>query len=219
MNEIEFVSIGGWCGTKMALTRNNIFAPSNPFDYVRSSIIGVIDCLENDFANFFPKEKIKQEKGFYLSKCCEFQHEDFDNQETIDSFNRKITRFKEVLSKKTHVCFLRTVCLNDYENELKYYKTLQNAIEKLYPHLKYIICFIITKQNYLSYCKNLDDKTFVFAINNKLVFSPSEYLQGTYKYIIDFIVNENLFLKIPVPIDIELIKSDTRLEVKNLFHE
>ena len=170
MNEIEFVSIGGWCGTKMALTRNNIFRPSNPFDYVRSSIIGVIDCLENDFSNFLPKEKIKQDTGFYLSTCCEFQHDDLADQDVIDSFNRKITRFKEVLSKKMPVCFLRTICLNDYENELKYYKTLQNAIEKLCPHLKYIICFIITKQNYLSYYKNLDDKTFVFAINNKIVF-------------------------------------------------
>lgn len=52
---MNFISIGGWCGTKVALKELGYFdEPSLPFDSVRSSIEGIIDCIENDFENFFP---------------------------------------------------------------------------------------------------------------------------------------------------------------------
>jgi hypothetical protein len=216
-NTIEFCSIGGWCGTKLALNANSFVRPSYPFDYVRSSILGVIDCFENDFLNYFPKQNVKTPNGFYLSSCCEFQHGDIFNENNIISYNRKITRFRELLKQNKPVCFLRTICLNDYDNEIKYYKKLQEVIEKAYPNLNYIICFIITKQKNLCYYKNLDNKTFIFTINN-VQTHHHDYLLGTYRYILNFILHNNLFFNVPNSNNIELINSDTELETIGLNH-
>ena len=218
VNDIEFVSIGGWCGTKMALTANNYESASNPFDYVRSSMLGVIDCFENNFQNYFPESYVKQSNGFYLSQCCEFQHEDFADPNTIISLNRKISRFRDLLTEYKSVCFLRTITLDNFTNELKYYKQLQTAIEGSYQNLNYIICFIITKQKFTSYYKNLDDKTFVFSIDNQYTH-VHDYLGPKYKYIFDLISNNNLFSTIPPANNIDLIVSNTELETLGLKHE
>jgi hypothetical protein len=219
MNDITFISLGGWCGTKLALAANNYSSASNPFDYVRSSILGVIDCFETDFSNYFPKDNKKEANGFFLSKCCEFQHEDITSEKSILSFNRKIKRFRELLKQNKQVCFLRTICLNDYDNELKYSKDLQKAIEKSYPTLNYIVCFIITRQNNLSYYKNLDNKTFIFTINNTYVHTSHDYLIETYRYVFNFIKDNNLFDSIPNSNNnIELIKSNIELETISLIH-
>jgi hypothetical protein len=61
---MNFISIGGWCGTIIALKELGLFdEPSLPFDCVRSSIEGIIDCIENNFENYFPKE-IKKDSRF-----------------------------------------------------------------------------------------------------------------------------------------------------------
>jgi hypothetical protein len=201
----------------MALKSNMYLKPSLPFDYVRTSILVIIDCFENDFLNYFPKDNVKNQNGFYSSECCEFQHEDITCTDAINSFNRKIVRLKELLNENKPVCFLRTICLNDYDNEIKYYKKLQEAIEKSYQKLNYNVCFIITKQSDLCYYKNLDSKTFIFTINNTYTHIH-DYLQPTYKYIFDFILNHNLFLNIPNSNNINLIKSNTELQSYVLFH-
>jgi hypothetical protein len=219
MSDIEFISLGGWCGTKIALQKNKYFRESYPFDYVRSSLLGVIDCFENDFQNYFPKENYKQPNGLYLSRCCEFHHEDITSQPVIMSFHRKINRFRDILKKSNKkICFLRTVCLNDYDNELKYYKELQNAIEKSYPNLKYILCFIITKQHYLSYYKHLDNKTFIFLIDNVIVHENHDYMEHSYKYILDFIIENNLFSNIPSSNDLYMVKRNIFLQIFGLLH-
>lgn len=217
---IEFISLGGWCGTKIALHKNNYLCASYPFDYVRSSILGVIDCFENDFTNYFPEYgSYIQDNGLYLSKCCEFHHEDITNISTIQSFHRKIKRFKEQLNKKNvNICFLRTICLNDYDNELKYYTQLRSAIEKNYPNLSFIICFIITKQFYTTYYKNLDDKTFIFVIKNDNVHGDHKYLKEQYSYIFNFIINNNLFMHIPPSKELHMIKRNNYLETFGLLH-
>jgi hypothetical protein len=54
---MNFISIGGWCGTKIALKDLGLFnEESLAFDSVRTSIEGIIDCIENDFKNFFQKK-------------------------------------------------------------------------------------------------------------------------------------------------------------------
>ena len=55
---MNFICIGGWCGTKIALKDLGLFnEPSLPFDSVRTSIEGIIDCIENNF----PKEMIRND--------------------------------------------------------------------------------------------------------------------------------------------------------------
>jgi hypothetical protein len=54
---MNFISLGGWCGTMITLKELGLFdEPSLPFDSVRSSLEGVIDCIESDFQHFFRKK-------------------------------------------------------------------------------------------------------------------------------------------------------------------
>ena len=217
-----FISIGGWCGTKMALVQNGYKAESLPFDYVRSSILGVIDSFNTNFGNYFPKDKTQLPNGNYLSQCCVFCHEDITSEISIQSFNRKIERFRKIMSEKNKICFLRTITLNDYNKELKYYKKLQQSIDNNYPNIQYIICFVITKQLTTGYYKNLDNKTFIFTIDNIHAFTDKSYLKSKYGYILNFILNNNLFNSIP-PDNITTNKVrnhvNTELTCLSLYHE
>ena len=174
----------------MALKEFKLFdEPSLPFDSVRSSLEGVIDCINTDFANFFPQE-IKRDERFpkyyaFVGKYIGFYHHNHNLHDVsvIDSFKRKIVRFDEKV-KKGGICFLRTVCK---EGELDLYLDLQKALDTKYPGISYIICFIIPYQIANTYYKNLDNRTFIFTLHN------------SYGPIFDMIKNNDLFNNIPVP--------------------
>ena len=213
---MNFISIGGWCGTKIALKDLGLFdEPSLPFDSVRSSIEGIIDCIENNFENFFPKE-IKKENRFlsnnvvFIGEYVGFYHNNHNllDNNVIESFERKIIRFDEKI-RKNNCVFLRTIAREKYDDEIKYYKTLQDVIDKKYPELSYIICFIIPNQPTTQYYKHLDNRTFLFTLNDKSGYTNN--LKNEYKPIFDFIINENLFINIPNSNDIGIHNISTKI--------
>ena len=54
---MNFISISGWYRTKIPLKDLSLFnEPSLPFDGVRTSTEGIIDCIENNFENYFQKK-------------------------------------------------------------------------------------------------------------------------------------------------------------------
>ena len=206
---MNFISIGGWCGTKIALKDLGLFnEPSLPFDSVRSSIEGVINCIENDFINYFPKEIIKDNRfpnwiGF-VGKYIGFFHHNHNllDVNVVESFRRKIIRFDEKI-KKNNVCFVRTVARDNYNDEIKYYKLLQSALDKKYPNISYIICFIINGQDTTNYYKNLDERTFLFTLKP---IASLEHIKIEYKPIFDFIIKNNLFKNIPPPNNLKVFE-------------
>ena len=210
---MNFISIGGWCGTKIALKDLGLFnEPSLPFDSVRTSIEGIIDCIQNNFQNYFPKE-IKKDNRFqnykgFLGEYVGFYHQDLLDKSVIENFERKIIRFDEKI-KKNNCVFLRTIVRENYDDEIKYYKKLQDVIDKKYPDISYIICFIIPNQQNTQYYKHLDNRTFLFTLNDKS--ADNNNLKNEYKPIFDFIINENLFINIPNSNDIEIYDLSTRL--------
>lgn len=205
---MNFISIGGWCGTKIALKDLGLFnEPSLPFDSVRTSIEGIIDCIENNFENYFPKE-IKKDNRFpswigFVGEYVGFYHHSHNllDKNVIESFERKIIRFDEKI-RKNNCVFLRTIVREKYDDEVKYYKKLQDVIDKKYPDISYIICFIIPNQPNTQYYKHLDNRTFLFTLNDKS--GDNDNLKNEYKPIFDFITNENLFINIPNSNDIEI---------------
>ena len=212
---MNFISIGGWCGTKMALKDLGLFdEPSLPFDSVRTSIEGITDCIETDFQSFFPRE-IKKDNRFtsyscFMGEYVGFYHNNHNlfDKNVIESFERKFVRFDEKI-KKNNCIFLRTIVRENYDDEIKQYKNLQRAIDIKYPNISYIICFIIPNQPNTQYYKHLDNRTFLFTLNDKSYNHNN--LKNEYKPIFDFITNENLFINIPISNDIEIINTPSRL--------
>ena len=212
---MNFISIGGWCGTKIALKDLGLFnEPSLPFDSVRTSIEGIIDCIENNFENYFPK-KIKKDNRFsnwepFLGEYVGFYHNNHNilDKNVIESFKRKFIRFDEKV-RKNNCVFLRTIATKNYNDEIKYYKKLQEVINKKYPEIFYIICFIIPNQPITQYYKHLDNRTFLFTVNDKS--GDNSNLKNEYKPIFDFIINENLFNTVPNQNDIEINDLSTKI--------
>jgi len=209
---MNFISIGGWCGTKIALKDLGLFSePSLPFDNVRTSIEGIIDCIENNFKNYFPEEINKDNRFPYwagfVGEYVGFFHNSHNllDKNVIESFKRKIIRFDEKI-RKNNCIFLRTIVREHYDYEIKYYKKLQDVIDKKFPGISYIICFIIPNQPNTQYYKNLDNRTFLFTVNDKS--HDNKNLKNEYKPIFDFITNENLFINIPNSNDIDIELND-----------
>ena len=203
---MNFISIGGWCHPKISLKHLGLFnEPSLPFDSVRSSIEGIIDCIDTDFQNFFPKELKKDDRfsnwvGF-VGEYIGFYHQNHNllDQNVIESFKRKIIRFDEKI-KKNNCIFIRTIVRDKYHDEINQYKNLQDVIDKKYPNISYIICFIIPNQVTTQYYKHLDNRTFLFTLKD----NPDNIINSDYKPIYDFIINENLFMNIPNSNNIEI---------------
>lgn len=100
------------------------------------------------------------------------------------------------------MCIFTNNSKRKYDNEVKYYKKLQDVIDKKYHDISYIICFIIPNQPNTQYYKHLDNQTFLFTLNDKS--GNNNNLKNEYKPIFDFITNENLFINIPNSNDIEI---------------
>jgi hypothetical protein len=203
---MNFISIGGWCHPKISLIRLGLFnEPSLPFDSVRSSIEGIINCIDTDFQNFFPKELKKDERfsnwvGFVGEYIGFFHHNhNLLDQNVIESFKRKIIRFDEKI-KKNNCVFIRTIVRDNYHDEINQYQKLQDVIDKKYPNISYIVCFIIPNQVTTQYYKHLDNRTFLFTLKD----NPDNIIYSDYSPIYDFIINENLFMNIPKSNDIEI---------------
>jgi hypothetical protein len=211
---MNYISLGGWCGTKIALKDLGLFnEQSLPFDSVRSSIEGVIDCIENDFQNFFPSE-IKKDDRFpnwigFVGEYVGFYHHNHNvfDPNVIESFTRKFIRFDEKI-KKNNCIFLRTIIRDNYDDEIKYYKKLQKVIDKKYPNISYIICFMIPNQDITQYYKKLDERTFLFALNDK---TDNSNLKNAYRPIFKCIINKILRNNIPNDNDMTIINTPSRL--------
>ena len=150
--------------------------PSLPFDDVRTSIEGIIDCIENNFENYFQKE-IKKDNRFpnwigFVGEYVGFYNyaHNLLNKNVIESFERKIIRFDEKIRKNDCV-FLRTIAREKYDDAIKYYKKLQDIIDKKYLDIFYIICFIVPNQSNTQYYKHLVNRTFLFIlmINQEII--------------------------------------------------
>ncbi len=186
---MNFISLGGWCGPSIALGENRKIAL--PFDHVRSTFEGVIDCIENDFNNFFPKNIIKNNFNNYLGKYIGFYHHDLLDNTVIDSFKRRFERFNTLLNNSNKIIFLRTVVEEDYNNELNLYIKFQNIMKLKYPNIKYILCFIIHDQISTEHILTLDKNVIVYSLkytNSKL----PDCAIPSYQFIIRTLLNYNI---------------------------
>lgn len=208
MNEIKkcrFVSLGGWCATKKSIMDNNIneFDKPFPFDHVLSTFEGIINCFETNFKHFFPKkleldvfENYRYNNISIRGKYISFFHHNLFDQNTIDSFNRKIKRLDETLKSNIEkIIFIRTIISKNYETEINQYKTFINIIDNKYPNLEYLLIFIIPEQPQTLYYKNLSEKVFIFTLDD--IVHDWNTLHNNYIPIYNYILNNDLFEKIP----------------------
>jgi hypothetical protein len=213
-HKIQYISLGGWCGTTISLRQNQLYEDAYPFDHVRSTFIGIIDCIENNFSNFFPKKieldpiTVDYQWRSFRGKYFGFYHHDLTNTSIVNNFIKRINRFYNLLSSTTEeIVFLRTIATHDYNDEIKLTNMFITSIEKRFPSLRFILIFIIPRQDKSMYFKKVNNKTFIFTLDDNT--NNNDMLGKEYKPIYDFISQHDLFHTIP---------NDSEIEVKNGYN-
>jgi hypothetical protein len=204
-----YISLGGWCGTRMALDQLELTndTPHNIFDYVRSSSKGIIKCVEDNFESFLPENEVKntQLKGCrpIIGEHFGFFHQkNLTDKSVLDSFDRKKTRFIQQCNGNKKCIFVRTCVLFEYEEELADMKTFQTILTNKYPKLPFIIIFVIPEQKQTTYYNNFTDKIFIFGTThgeNQKRGWELKRLGEHYKNIFEFISTHDMFDVIPSP--------------------
>ncbi len=211
----KFISIGGWCGSTIGLRGNKLYDQALPFDHVRSTFEGIIDCFENGFQNFFPKkievdviENYPYSGLSFRGKYFGFYHHNLLDPKVMDDFSRRIERLYKLLDEENNkIVFIRTVSKDDYEEETRLADKFLNLLE-LKCKSNFILVFIIPGQSQTLYYKNLNKKTFIFTLNDKS--GKNENLPAEYKPIYDFILQEDLFNNTPVSNNLNIEKGKNR---------
>lgn len=198
---MKFISIGGWCGTTISLRVNNLYDEAYPFDYIRSTFEGVINCIETNFDNFFPKKielDIIENDNWksYRGKYFGFYHHDLQNSKIIDNFNRRINRFNNLLKETDNkIIFIRTISTHDYNDEIKLANSFIKATEDKFPLLEFLLIFVIPGQDKSMFYKKINKNTFIFTLNDKS--EDNNNLGTEYKPIYDYLKTNNLFKVTP----------------------
>jgi len=167
----NYISLGYYCGVAASMSKIGVRSVSGPFDwYISSEFKGVMNCLENDFAEFLIKDNIEvtcagmalvdTKYSFHLGHEIKVSFEE-EYKSIYAKYMRRINRFREQIRQKT--CFIRAVYNVD---ELRYIQENQQYIND-----------IIKRSN--------EDNEIVYVIN-KNIFSNETipclfYLIGTYE--------------------------------------
>ena len=210
----EFISIGGWCGPKLAMYQAKILDEENlPFDYIRSSVRGIIDSIENNFSNYFPDPEM--DKRFHSYKSFIGKHTGFFHNENpkepsvIESINRKIARWNTKLELKSNIFFIRYCITPNYNSELEELHELSKLLKTKYPSINFRILFLVPDQPKTAYYKYDGDSIFVFAINDTSYNNNN--LGNELMPLFTFIKENDLFEGIPESNSIELVTPTSRL--------
>lgn len=166
MSNPIFISLGGHCEIAGSIQMFGLREHALPFDYVRSSFEGVIECIQNDFTTFFPKTVRKEQIGVWTAfrgKNVGFFHHDLLNPEILNTFKRRIQRFGEILYGKDKVIFVRSIASQHVKDEINLNKQFHDIMKIKYPHLEYILCFVILNQKSTRHVLTIDESTVVFT--------------------------------------------------------
>ena len=208
MGEREYISIGGWCGSAFGLKGSKLRNCSLTFDWVRSKFEGIIDCIENDFANFFPNPLIYEKIGglnSFRGKFISFYHDKLlaRQEKEIGKYKRRIARFQQILTEEREIFFVRTVITENYEDEIKLANDFHDVMKKKYSNTNYILVIVIPEQETTEFVKKIDANTLCFVLND--LSHDNNKLGKEYRPIFDYIENNNVYEDLPQSnVDIKL---------------
>jgi|EP00427_Karlodinium_veneficum_P020937 hypothetical protein len=121
---VQVVSLGNSCGTKLSIRRVGLDEATFPFDWIRSSIDGLMHWLEHDFEGFFSADKKHQvimqgcSMTVFRSRTHSFWHDDLNDAATLEKLHRRVDRFLNLAVDSVHgsprtLLFVRSVACSD----------------------------------------------------------------------------------------------------------
>jgi hypothetical protein len=203
--KFRYISLGSWCGTAWSIRHNHLndIDKQLPFDFIRSRFDGIIDCIENNFQYFYPKnievdiiENYSYNNMSFRGKYFGFFHHDLRDPNTFVAFDRRIKRLDDYLKNSNDkTIFVRTLLNKNYKDDINLGRTFTELINKKYPLLKYLLIFVIPEQPETRYYKNISNNIFLFTVDD--IDHNLANIKDKYKKIYDFIDEHDLFNNIP----------------------
>merc|ERR1712110_880361 len=96
VNECEFVSLGCFCATARALQALGLKRWAYPFDWLRSSLEGVVHCIETQFEDFLTFQDCQNVGAYHVFTGARwggsFWHHNLEAPGTKEDFTRRIRR-------------------------------------------------------------------------------------------------------------------------------
>lgn len=93
------VSLGAWCGVKMAMRAIGASGETLPFDWTRVSMEGLLELLRADFAGFLDYTYAcdgPHSRHFVKQGSHSFFHDDLDQEADREKYLRRVGRFREL---------------------------------------------------------------------------------------------------------------------------
>eukprot|EP00927_Polykrikos_kofoidii_P000755 TRINITY_DN1028_c0_g1_i1.p1 TRINITY_DN1028_c0_g1~~TRINITY_DN1028_c0_g1_i1.p1 ORF type:complete len:508 (+),score=64.60 TRINITY_DN1028_c0_g1_i1:108-1526(+) len=115
-DHVRLVSLGCMCSPKLSFQRLGRGAETLPFDWMRTSLEGILHFMRSDFDGFFDYATVKPGCGnmtMYRSQFHSFWHDNPDDPNMREKYARRIDRFKKIDASSQPVLFVRAVASTD----------------------------------------------------------------------------------------------------------
>jgi len=130
--DMQIVSLGSYCGMKMSMMAAGYGGEYLPFDWIRSSMEGVLHFLRSDFEGYFDYDTVKpvpsMEVTMFRSRYHSFWHHDILDPAVREKLQRRMDRFRGMrdAQRTKPMVFLRHVaCTTELPQTEELFEELQ----------------------------------------------------------------------------------------------
>jgi len=148
MEKCEFISLGCYCAPSYAMQLLNVRKNSYPFDWTRSSLEGILHCMENrfeDFLTYSTYNMVDQHVVFGGTRWGgSFWHHNLEAPMTVEDMTRRIHRFLGTgdVSPKVPRVFVRIV---NSTREISQALRLRESLKQHFPEAQEIYLLLLVE--------------------------------------------------------------------------
>jgi len=148
MEKCEFISLGCYCAPSYAMQLLNLRKNSYPFDWTRSSLEGILHCMENrfeDFLTYSTYNMVDQHVVFGGTRWGgSFWHHNLEAPMTVEDMTRRIHRFLGTgdVSPKVPRVFVRIV---NSTREIGQAIRLRESLKQHFPEAQDIYLLLLVE--------------------------------------------------------------------------
>ncbi|CAE7312789.1 unnamed protein product [Symbiodinium microadriaticum] len=148
MNRCEFIGLGCYCAPSYALQLMGLRKNSYPFDWTRSSLEGVLHCIDvkfEDFMTYSTYQMVDQHVVFGGTRWGgSFWHHNLEAPLTLEDMTRRVRRFLGLGDVPTKVprVFVRII---NSTRELRQLQRLRQTLKEAFPDAQEIYLLILVE--------------------------------------------------------------------------
>lgn len=141
----QVISLGFFCSVAMELERSNLRSMSGPFDWIITSLDGMMDVIQDRFKDFLNPDYIEQDKRYpYIFRNMKYGidfYHDFSVEESFEKqlprvrqkYERRIRSFYEAIKEPT--LFVRYIQdQNEYNRFCEEYASILEIFKQYNQH-------------------------------------------------------------------------------------